>query len=232
MTAGLYESAASINAATRSLDTLAFNLAHTATPAFKRRMSTIESFSRQLQIAGQSVPIPIARETIDFSPGTLTPTGNTLDFAISGRGFFKIDTPKGIRYTRGGSFFPTSDGSFSDANGGRLLIQGAVPKPGDPLKIDSNGEIFQGGKATGARIPVFDFDNLELLVPESGGRYRIDPSLEKPGTGSVQSGYLEQSNVTSVDALVGLVTLNRTFEASTRAIHTLDEATQRTTNAV
>ncbi|MFN0207341.1 MAG: flagellar hook-basal body protein [Planctomycetota bacterium] len=232
MQVGLYESAASIQAYSRSLDTLSFNLSHTATPRFKRRISTMEAFSMELQIAGNKVPIPTTRESVDFAPGALIPTGNELDLAISGKGFYKIETPEGIRYTRGGSFFQGPDGTIKNSQGERLLINGAVPKPGDPISINSSGEVSQANNPTGAKIPIYDFADYTQLVPEAGGRFNIDPSLEGPATGTITPGFVEQSNMSSVDALVGLVSLNRSFESSTRAMKTLDEIMQRTTTAV
>lgn len=229
MQVGLYESAASLQAMNNSLDTLASNLAHAATPGYKRRMSAIGSFSQQLQIAGHKVPIPMAKEAIDFTPGSLTPTGNVYDLAISGRGFFRVETAQGPRFTRGGSFFPNSDGSIKNNSGDRLFVEGGSVSPNDPIKVDENGNISQNGKPTGARILTFDFDNLSQLTPESAGRYKIDPNLAKPSAAVIQSGYLEQSNLSAVDALVGLVTLNRSFESATKAMHTLDETLQRAT---
>ncbi|MBI3818677.1 MAG: flagellar hook basal-body protein [Planctomycetes bacterium] len=232
MQIGLYESAASLQAMNKSLDTIASNLAHIGTPAYKGRISVIGSFSQQLQIAGSQIPIPAAREFIDFKQGPLIPTGNSYDLAINGRGFFRVETPNGPRYTRGGSFFPNPDGTIMNQGGDRLMLNGGALNANEPIKVDDSGNISQNGKSTGARLQVYDFDDYGPLVPENGGNYRIDPSQAKPSTAQVQAGYLEQSNLSAVDALVGLVSVNRSFESATRAMHTLDETMQRVTTAL
>lgn len=232
MQIGLYESAASLQAMNNSLDTVANNLSHIGTPSYKKRVPVMGSFSEQLQIAGHSLPIPMSKEVIDYSPGSLTPTGNSYDLAISGRGFFRVETPQGTRYTRGGSFFPSADGSITNSGGDRLYIEGGSLVASESIRVDESGNISQNGRVTGARIPTYDFDDLSQLIPENGGRYKIDPTLAKAAPGVIQAGYLEQSNLSSVDALVGLVSLNRSFEAATRAMHTLDDTMQRAATAI
>lgn len=231
MHVGLYESAAALHATNRALETLTNNLAHGASPAYKKRIAGTVSFEQQLQLANTRVPLPVVRESIDFAQGTLTPTGNALDLAIDGKGFFKIETNDGIRYSRGGSFFMTANGSLMNLAGERLSVNGTLNPSLGPPTIDAKGQISQPGQASAASISIVEFDNLAEGVAEKGGLYRFSPDLEKPATGRISSGFVEQSNVSSVDALVGLVSLNRGFEASTRAMRTIDEATQRTTTS-
>jgi len=229
MDTGLYEGAAAMSALTRVQDTLAFNLAHTSTVGFKRRVAALGEFQKQLQVAtGPAMPMPRPYETLDFSSGSLAPTGNPLDLAIEGPSFFKVETPGGIRYTRGGTFARGIDGSLVNGAGDRLVIDGSLD-PRKPVTFDPDGNVFQDADRVG-RIPMVDIADVRRLVPEGNFRYRGAPSLERAGTSHLRSGHLEQSNTSPVESLVALITVQRAFESATRAVHTIDEALQKTTN--
>jgi flagellar basal body rod protein FlgG len=229
MQVGLYQSAASMDAVSKQLDVLAYNLANVSTPGFKRRVSSQESFTRALSGARGAHAQPRVRTAIDHSQGSLSPTGNPLDLAIEGRGFFKVETPRGARYLRSATFNPTPDGDLVTLAGEKLVVTGGIGLVKGTLAVGGGGEITQDGVATGAQIRLVDFDNLDALRPDSGARFSADPSLEKPANGEIRSGCLEQSNGSTVEALVGLVALSRAFESSSRAMKTLGETLQRTT---
>jgi len=235
MQTGLYQSASSLSALSQVQDTLAFNLAQSSTVAYKRRALTMGTFAQQLNMAGAQVSLPQPIERIDYSQGTLMPTGNVLDLAIQNpidgksSGFFKLNTPNGPRYTRGGTFSITTDGSLVNMNGDKLVMSGPIPDINSPISIDENGSISQNGRATGIKITMVDFPDLQRVVPEGAFRYYADPGNERASLATIRSGYLERSNADPVDQLVQLITIHRSFESSTRAMRTLDEALQRTT---
>lgn len=232
MEVGLYQSAASMDVLQRHLDALAFNLANTSTTGFKRVVVTNDSFAKSMGIGANKTTMPRHRESIDFSQGILTPTGNPLDFGVFGRGFLKVETARGPRYMRSGTLVPTADGGLSTATGEKVAMRGSLSNTQAPLAIEPSGEISQNGVSTGAKIELVDFENLDALKMESGGLFKGNPNFEKPATGAIRPGHLEQSNTSAVDALVGLVTVSRAFESSSRALHTVGETIQRTTTAL
>jgi flagellar basal body rod protein FlgG len=231
MQAGLYQSAAAMDALSKNLDVVAYNLANISTTGFKRRIVAHEGFTKALAAGHARLTIPRHRDSIDFSQGVLANTGNPLDLAIAGPGFFRVDTNQGPRYMRSGTFVPTTDGGLVNLAGDRLAMRGRLSNLDGAITIDGEGQISQNGADTGARIPMVQFDDLTQLRPDRSGTFIGNPGLEKPGTGVLKSGTLEQSNSSSVDALIGLVTLTRAFESSSRALRTVDESIQRTTTA-
>lgn len=232
MQIGLYHSAATLDVLSRQLDTLAYNLANVSTTGFKRQVVSQETFTHSLSRAGGAPPVPRLRISVDHSQGVLTPTGNPLDLAIEGKGFFKVETARGIRYLRSAPFSPTQDGRIATTAGDRLVMSGSPGELTAPIGIDRSGEVSSGGVTTGARIPIVEFDDPSQLRPEGGGLFAGNAALEKPATGEIRSGMLEQSNATPVEALVGLVALSRAFESSSRAMKSIGETLQRTTTAV
>lgn len=230
MDSGLYEGAASMQALAKAQDTLAFNLANASTIGFKRRGMTMGAFERQLraQASGPAtMPMPRLREAIDFRQGAIASTGNPLDLAIDGPGFFQIETPRGIRYVRGGTFVPTADGALVDASGDHLVLDGGRIDPKLPVAISETGELSQKDQRVG-RIPLVDVADPSRLVAESATRFRNAGTSERPTTARVRAGALEQSNAEPVDLLVSMIVVSRAFESSQRAVRTLDERLQRT----
>lgn len=232
MEVGLYHSAAALQALSRDIDVVAHNLANVSTTGFKRHLTVHESFSRSMQIAGQRFAVPKHRELIDFSPGPVVTTGNPNDLAVAGRGFFRLETPGGPRYARSLTIVPGPDGTLTTPTGERLATSGSLPHGDVPITVDGQGIVSQNGADTGLRIRLVDFDDFSRLRPAGQGSFSGDPALERPSAATIRQGALEQSNSSTVDALVSLVTLTRAFESSSRAMRTMDESVQRATTAL
>ncbi len=236
MSNALFSAAASLSALVDMQDAIAHNLAHVSTTGFKSQKVAIGSFARSMGSANARFPAPRLEQRTDWSQGALTPTASAYDFAIqdapsANPSFFKLETRDGIRYTRGGPFLPTPDGGLVNVHGDRLVLEGSIPSPDDPIFVDEAGRISQDGRATGARVVMVTLSDPARIAPEGNFRFKANGAVESPSLAIVKSGYLERSNANAVDALVSLVTVSRAFESSARALRTVDEIEQRTSTS-
>jgi flagellar basal-body rod protein FlgG len=197
------------------VDNIANNLANAQTNGFKRQ------FERVLQ--NEASVLMEARA--DLRPGDVVATGNELDVAIDGPGFFAIETPEGVRYTRAGSFELNSDGDLVTKDGLKVLSSsgGAINLSGKSLQIQDNGAVLVDG-AEVATLKLVTFSDDTRLIQEGASRFRWDG----PSEGAVdsadprmRSGYLERSNVNATAEMVRLIAAYREFEAIQRTVTTV-----------
>ena len=200
-----------------SLDMLANNIANTGTSGFK---ADRELFT----LAHADLPL-IEKHWTDFSQGTLTPTGNQLDLGLEGQGFFALNTPTGVVYTRSGNFEINGANQLA-APGGYTLRNVADPQkrpitvnPARPVDIDRAGVVRQGGKELG-QIEIVGFPDAAAALEKRGGTYFaiLGNATPKPAQPVVRQGTVEQSNVSPADASVRLVSVMRQFEMLQRAL--------------
>jgi flagellar basal-body rod protein FlgG len=239
-----------------NVDVIANNLANVSTNGFKRQRPVFEDLlyqtlrqpgaqsSQQTQYpTGLQIGTGVASlATVRiFSEGNLQQTGNSLDLAIEGRGFFQILLPDGTTaYTRDGAFQLDSQGQVVTNTGYQL--QPAITIPADALSItigaDGTVSVTQPGSPTPTQIgniQLADFvnppglqakgENLFLETASSG-----PPTVNDPGTnglGTLAQGFVETSNVSVTEELVNLITAQRAFEINSRAIRTSDEMLAR-----
>lgn len=240
-----------------NLDVIANNLANVNTTAFKKNKPEFQDLLYQTNRAagaeqggGNQSPVGVqighgsrlvATSKI-FTPGELTQTGERLDVAIQGDGFFEVQMPDGTRaYTRDGGFKTASDGRIVTNDG--LPLQGGFQPiaPGTTqITIAPTGEVTTVGSAGRQtfRIQLVRFANPAGL--ESAGRnlYRESkssgaPELGNPGEnglGELQQGYLELSNVKVVEEMVNLIVAQRAYEVNTKAVQAADEMMQQANN--
>ncbi|EGJ52017.1 flagellar basal-body rod protein FlgF [Desulfocurvibacter africanus] len=178
----------------------------------------------------------LAEHKTDFAQGSLRKTGDPLDLAIQGDGFFKILTPDGVRYTRNGHFNAMPNGQIVDSNGNPLLgTDGPIFLSGSGVvEIDPAGNVSEGGAQVGT-IALVRFDNPRGVIKDGQNLYKLSEDFEanemavSPGmpeitTGSdgtpqtrispvIQQGFLESSNVEIVTEMVRMIEVNRVFEA-------------------
>ena len=205
-------------------DTIANNVANISTNAFKK---DIISFHRILSMKNSS--------TTDFSPGAIRHTGNELDVALETPGFFKIQTPRGIRYTRDGAFKLDVDRTLVTHNGDPVLGQnGPITINGKNVTIEPDGRVLVEKEPVDT-ISVVDFRNLGLVKKE-GSSYYVFQGQERDIFAaeniSVQNGYIEQSNVNPTGEMVKMVMSLRVFESAQKAIQFMDEITSKIVNEV
>lgn len=164
----------------------------------------------------------------DQSQGSLQVTGNPLDMALVGKGYFKVRTPEGDMMTRSGSFQLASDGRLITEQGYEVLGDGGTPVtlPRDnKIEIDANGRITADGNQV-AQLDLTDVSDTNSLEKLGKNLFRIKPgsrATEVPPEGlSVQQGYLEKSNVEIVTELVNMMEAQRAFEINQKIMTTTD----------
>lgn len=182
----------------------------------------------------------IAEIAVDYSQGALESTGNTFDLAIAGDGFFTIQTPQGIRYTRSGAFTRNQNGVLQDIRGYNLLDRAGnqitIPAniPNSRITVSPDGSIFTNGEAQPlAQIQVVQFDNRLALQKEGNSLFgAVNNAQPQQATGEVMQGMLERSNVEIVREMVELIHNHRLYEANSKAVTTQDTMLDTAVNQI
>ena len=230
MSDGLYSGVAAMNAAERKLDAVTSNLANVSASGFKRRGTAMASFDAVLR--GEKQRQIGVRETIDHSQGTLQTTGNPLDLALVGNGFFAVEGPQGEMYTRDGRFHTDANGVLQTADGYALAWDGArgsIDPAGKDVLVDAEGQVVQGDQKLG-RLRLAAFTDRTQLQSDGHGFFHAPRGL-RPATSNaeVRQGAIEQANVSAVDEMVELIAVQRSFESATRLLSMIDQSYRRLT---
>ncbi|MEW4490313.1 flagellar hook-basal body protein [Thalassoglobus sp. JC818] len=239
---GLYSSAIAMESSARHHEAIAHNLAHAQLPGHRRMQMRQGTFDDSLhetpeQLAARSLPgLRGANLSIDFTPGQSKPTGVPLDLAIEGQGFFEVETPDGLRYTRNGSFrlddegtLVTHEGYIVQGTQGRLSL--SLPASLDQLKVQEDGRFFSGQRLVG-QVKTVSFTDLQQLNPAGGTLFEYQ-GTDRPlaDESTIRQGFLEQSNVSVTRELVEMISSQRRHEAAARSLETLTNAIQRHTQS-
>lgn len=224
--------AAGLRARMETLDILANNLANTATTGFK---ADREYFNTYMSPDGNEVP-SIDNHWTDLSQGTIETTGNPLDVALSGPGFFAVQTPQGVRYTRNGSFHLNAQGELVSADNFRVLNEQSQPVQLDlnqPVRIDKSGILWQGANQAG-RLLIAGSPASAMLAKAGSTYFQWSPANSgvRPESTEVIQGGKEASNAGSIDSAVRMVGVMRQFEALQRAVQLGGEMNRRAVDEV
>ncbi|MBW2639743.1 MAG: flagellar hook-basal body protein [Deltaproteobacteria bacterium] len=203
-------------------ETVANNMANMNTNGFKKN---IISFNEALEMNSTS--------KIDFTQGPVRYTGNELDVALDSKGFFKIQTANGIRYTRDGAFKLDETGTLATWNGDSVLGQnGPITIDGSKVSIGGDGQVQVDGESVD-RLMVVDFESPQLLKKEGGSCYSYTGEENEISTVEnvrVQQNYLESSNVNSTEEMIKMIETYRVFESVQKAIQSIDKVTDKMVN--
>lgn len=252
MIKGLYTAYTGMINEQNRMDTLANNLANVDTTGFKKEGATSQAFGDILKFEikdkseyyltkrmGVTNPgVRIGENYTDWSEGALHETDNTFDLALSGMGFFRIEfTDKGgntsVKYTRDGSFTLNQKGELVTKDGDYVLSStGAhiVLDPNDWASVNAMGQIYQND-ALVATIGTTDFADYNYLEHYGENLWQTVPgATEQPANTKILSGYLEQSNVNTVEEMVNMIAIQRQYESNQRVITTLDGTLQIAAN--
>ena len=257
MLRALYNAAAGMQSQQMNLDNISNNLANVNTTGFKKSKLEFQDLLYQTtraagseQGGGNQLPsslqigqgsIPIATQRI-FTPGELTQTGQNLDIAIQGDGFFQVQMPDGtLSYTRDGALQTDSSGRIVTADG--YPLQGGfqpVPAGTTNITISANGAVTYttASGTTNSQVQLARFNNPGGLEATGHNLYKETtasgtPELGEPGQngfGELQQGYLELSNVSVVEEMVNLITAQRAYEVNSKAVQAADEMMQTSNN--
>lgn len=244
MVKGIYQSAAGMLARQRQLDVVANNLANAGTAGFRQENVCFrESLNSSLAppnpvTAGERfVEVEGSGERSDRQ-GTLTPTGNPLDAAIVGDGWFVVETPFGPAYTRDGRFRLNAQGELVTLSGYNVqTLGGTTVLPKGDLHIASDGSLVlknpgEGPEQVLDRLRVVNFDNSAALTHARDGLYVTNQEASDMQQPSMQVGYVEESTVNVVAEMVKMIEISQFYDASARAIQTQDATLGRAVNDV
>lgn len=225
MNKGIYIALSGAMQKAKHTDIVAQNIANVSTSGYKRgRLSFKDHMvpsdnSNSVAVRGR-VMTEKSQEITDFSHGVQHKTGNPLDVAINGEGFFVLE---GNRYTRNGNFHIDSEGNLMDANGIKVMGDGGtLTVQGSKIDISPSGEIFVDNISVGA-LGIVDFPDKSVLRKTDGGFFTADVEGEEVNA-VLSQGFLERSNVNVVRELVDMIRTEREFESYQKMIRIFDDA--------
>lgn len=226
----LLTAASGMKARMESLDMLANNVANSGTSGFKADHEFYGIFRGEL-------PVVETRWT-DFSQGSVLPTGNPLDLALDGKGFFALNSPGGVVYSRTGNFQISKTNQLATAEGYTLRNtrnngQPMAVDPKLPVEIDRAGIVRQSGQEIG-QIEISGFEDAPRKLSKLGTSYFSNAGVAaKPEAETViRQGAIEQSNVPVTDGAVRLIDVMRQFEMLQRAMSVGAEMNKRAVDEV
>ncbi|HEY0263725.1 MAG TPA: flagellar hook basal-body protein [Granulicella sp.] len=242
MDSGIYASYTGLLSRTQSLDTAANNLANAGTNGFRAERDYFRSVLTD-DIA-QQAPSQVGSAVngfgilggnhLDMGQGQIAATGNPLDFALNGSGFFAVKTPQGVRYTRDGAFTRSVDGVLQTGLGEPVLDTKLQPItiPSGAVTVSADGTVSvatpDGSNIVG-QLGVFDFANSSALIAEGVNRFQA-PLNTKPvtSTASVEQGALEGANNDAVHGTMQLILIQRQAEMMQKALSTFNNELDKT----
>jgi flagellar basal-body rod protein FlgF/flagellar basal-body rod protein FlgG len=226
MSSGYYAACAGLMSRTQALDTIANNLANVSTAGFRASHNV---FSSLLATTGDSSLSALNQDAneygllsgtqLDASQGALVPTGNDLDLAVEGPGYFAVQTATGTVYTRGGNFRVSPQGQLVTAAGDPVMgDSGPISIVGEPVSISTDGTISTNDAIAG-RLKLVEFPSTAALQSAGGTYYTAPAGAAVAATNSqVRQGTIESSNVNPVTSVVELITAQREVETMRRVL--------------
>lgn len=260
MIRAMFTAATGMVAQQTTIDTIANNLANVNTTGFKKSRVNFQDLLYEsvrppggetangntvpegVQLGHGVRPASVAKL---FTPGPLIQTGNELDLAIEGDGFFQVLLPDGtVAYTRDGSFRRSEDGTLLTVDGLPLEPSISIPQDALQISVSQNGTVSvrEPGTQTLSQVGTLElvrFANAAGLDARLGRNLLLEteasgaPTTAVPGedgVGFIAQGFLENSNVQTVEEIINMITAQRAYEASSRVIQTSDEMLQLANN--
>jgi flagellar basal-body rod protein FlgF len=254
MNYGMYLSATGIRASSYRQDVIANNLANAETVGFKRNHAAFherlnqalernDPFSQDEMFNPMTGGLLASPTQVDFSSGTLEQTGNPLDLAIRGEGFFAVQSGDDTKLTRTGQFLLDAEGFLITANDAASKVLDSKGKPiqlsgylPSQLSIGSDGSIHDvASRSVIGQVGLFDVTDRDQLVKSPGNLFtaeNLEASLKPAARGTVQAGYVEGSNVDPTHELTQLMEAQRELEANANMIRYQDQAMSKLVNEV
>lgn len=221
----------------QELDTIANNLANVSTSGYKkttfssRFYPVLEGLSRQPDSVYPDARVMTysGKYNIDMSEGNIKTTGNPLDLAIMGEGFFAVEGKGKSLFTRNGTFSLTKDGFLVTGNGLKVLDTANKPvkiEGANSIKIVQNGTIYSDGNEVG-KLKLVKLNNIQHVSDSlySGAEAGI-------ANGDIMQGSLEMSNANPVREMVGIITALREYETASKVVQNFNDLSQRTVSEI
>src|SRR5436305_5417845 len=223
MERGLYIAASGMLSEQVRQDQIANDLANASTPGYKADRATQRSFGDMLlanSVTGQTIgPLGLGSHidsiVTDTTAAPARETGEPLDFAVVGDGWFGVQTPQGVRYTRNGQFAVSPQGTLIDGMGNQVIGQGG------PIRVGADGKVDP------RQVAIFKLTGVRKV-----GNSYVTGAAGGTATGTVRQGALEGSNADPAKSMVDMIASFRAFESGQRVIRTIDETLAKASNVV
>ena len=223
------------------MDVVANNIANASTPGFKAEMMLMSEVELPAERGVDLSYVQDFATARDFSPGALRATGNDLDLAIQGNGFFAVQTPDGVRYTRVGRLQLDANGTLVTNQGYPVLASGGAvtidPDDG-PVNIAEDGSVSTdraiGGQqqVIAGKLDLVDFADRGKLTPAQDNLFDPNGQQPTPATGKIAQGMLEESNVQPIIEMTSLIEVTRNYQAMQRFLDSEHERQRRAISSI
>ncbi|MCP4567855.1 MAG: flagellar basal-body rod protein FlgF [FCB group bacterium] len=232
MLKGIYKAASGMVPQLKKQEITANNIANATTPGYKKDSVFLEELDRATkaqrpQKSDWQTPM-IDQVYTDYSQGTFDRTGNTLDVAIEGNGFFVLESPEGDGrvYTRNGNFSIDTDGYLINSEGYRVLGDGGpIEVSGGTVSVSETGEL-QVNESSAGRLQVVEFAEKSVMskVGSSGFAVPEEVQPEPSNDYSIRQGFLERANINVIKEMVGMIMTMRNFETNSKSLQMQDQS--------
>jgi flagellar basal-body rod protein FlgF/flagellar basal-body rod protein FlgG len=227
MDSGYYAAMTGLVARTQALDTAAANLANAQTPGYRAE----REYFRSVLLGPDALDSQLGRvvnnfgllggDRLSMAQGAIQQTGNPLDLAIEGEGFFQVQTANGIRYTRDGGFHRARNGQLVTAAGEPVLsaVGQPIPLPPGEVSVGADGALSVAGGVV-ATVGLFTFPSGAELTPEGANRYIAPPGTAPvpAGNATIHQGAIEAANQDAIQGSLDLMMMQRQAEMMQRAL--------------
>lgn len=246
MIRGLYTAASGMMVEAARQEQITNNLANSETSGFKKDLA-LQRAQPEYQVVrignGPGMPSPVIgslgvgalldRIHTSYEQGNLLQTDRNLDLAVAGGGFFAVETPQGVRYTRNGSFSLDADRFLVTDQGYRVLGEnGPLQLAEGEAHIDAGGRVFIGEALQGSLRLVNFTDNSQLRKAGDAMFAAGENAEEAPFNGQIRQGFVESSNVEVLQEMVRMMAAMRAYETNQRAIQAQDDILGKAVNEI
>lgn len=232
---GFYNLASGMLTQNRGLNVISNNMTNMSTPGYKRDTLTSTTFQEEMlyrtgsqnkasnQIGSINM-VRIPEHTVtDFSKGNYVSTGNRLDFAINGEGFFKVTTEAGDSYTRNGSFYVDEEGYLALKGGGRVQGTGGdIFLDSDQIFTDSSGGLYDQEGELIDNLSVVDFEDYTGMTKSANGLFATTAEEIEAENPNIMNTTLELSNATPAEEMQNMMTTQRSFQSASQMLKIYD----------
>lgn len=261
---GIFTALSGAMAQNQKLDTIANNIANVNTPAFKKDAQVFREYLTAYEKQPDVIQVPKVPSSIesfydmqaadrgyvdasgtytDHTQGSIRPSGNRLDLALEGKGFFEVLTPQGVRFARAGNFSVDGQGRLVTKQGFPVLSKTQSEDPqtrvitltSPNISVSESGEVFQEGQSQGS-ISLVNIAQKEALLKNGMGLYSLKENypqtVDRNPDLKVHQGYVENSNVNVIQEMTDMIQATRVFESTQKALKAFDSMDERLVNEI
>jgi flagellar basal-body rod protein FlgF len=251
MIKGLYAAASAMLAGLTRQNMITHNLANVDTPGFREILLSLDDFmntnvssrpdfnatQQPISLGQLGLGVQTSPEITDYQQGALQQTGELLDFAVQGDGFFHVRTPAGDRYTRDGRFTRDTAGNLVTVDGYFVLDNNGQPLtvPEGQIAASGDGTLFNDAGQVVGQLGLASFANPQTELTRDGAQGNLFIAAGAPTgttTGTVAQGYLEAANINPAQLMTQMVAVNRAYEAAQRMVQVQDELLGRAISTI